>query len=278
MDGAGGLASVETNFGRSTAVGVRDGVNFAGCCAGPMQFNIRNGPPSTWERFRVDGNGDGRTDVYDPADAVPAAARLLKQAGAPGDLRRALLAYNNAGWYVDRVLAQARAYAEGGMALVGPASAGVACAAEDAAGLLEGGQTGAWTLAPGANRPGVALTPLMRRFVDRMAGLVPGIVVTTGTNHSQFSSSGNVSDHWDGNGVDFGSVANGFPATGGGRGDLIAAAALVVAGRSPARALAEARRGGAITVTRPGLRVQVIWKSLVGGNHFNHVHVGLRPT
>ena len=47
------------------------------------------GSPSTWERFGVDGNDDGRMSVYDPADAIPAAARYLKASGAPGGLPRA---------------------------------------------------------------------------------------------------------------------------------------------------------------------------------------------
>jgi hypothetical protein len=40
-----GIGKVETDHGRSHAPGVRSGVNTFGCCAGPMQFNIRNGPP-----------------------------------------------------------------------------------------------------------------------------------------------------------------------------------------------------------------------------------------
>ncbi|HEV8653186.1 MAG TPA: hypothetical protein VG276_28270, partial [Actinomycetes bacterium] len=43
-----GIGKVETNHGRSRAPGVVSGVNRFGCCSGPMQFNIRNGPPSTW--------------------------------------------------------------------------------------------------------------------------------------------------------------------------------------------------------------------------------------
>src|SRR5918911_2132942 len=64
------IGKVESDHGRSSAPGVRSGLNRAGCCAGPMQFNLRNGPPSTWAAF-------GRGNVYDPADAVPAAARKL---------------------------------------------------------------------------------------------------------------------------------------------------------------------------------------------------------
>ncbi|MFE5029851.1 NlpC/P60 family protein [Streptomyces sp. NPDC056656] len=62
--------------------------------------------PGTWQSQRVDGNGDGRMDVWDPEDAIPAQARfmcrLLKKGqasrtyeGSPVEL--ALAAYN-AGW------------------------------------------------------------------------------------------------------------------------------------------------------------------------------------
>jgi hypothetical protein len=102
-----GIGKVESDHGRSSAPGVHAGLNSAGCCAGPMQFNLTDGTPSTWAQF-------GRGDVYDPRDAIPAAARKLCAQGAPGNLRRALLAYNNAGWYVDQVLAIAAGYRRGG--------------------------------------------------------------------------------------------------------------------------------------------------------------------
>jgi hypothetical protein len=105
-----GIGKVETNHGRSPAPGVHEGVNAFGCCAGPMQFNIRNGPPSTWDRYGRGGN------VYDPADAIPAAARMLCANGARGgrDLRNAVYAYNHAWSYVAQVLTLARAYQAGG--------------------------------------------------------------------------------------------------------------------------------------------------------------------
>jgi soluble lytic murein transglycosylase-like protein len=86
---------VETQHGRSRAPGVRSGVKAYGCCAGPMQFSVV-GSVSTWERFGVDGDGDGRRSPYDPADAIPAAARYLRASGAPQDYRAALFAYNHA--------------------------------------------------------------------------------------------------------------------------------------------------------------------------------------
>jgi len=84
-------------------------VNTYGCCAGPMQFSVV-GSPSTWDSYGVDGNNDGRKSPYDPADAIPAAARYLKASGAPADYRRAIFAYNHADWYVAEVLANAACY------------------------------------------------------------------------------------------------------------------------------------------------------------------------
>jgi hypothetical protein len=60
--------------------------------------------------YAADGDGDGLADVWNRDDAVAGAARLLRGSGAPGDYRRALFAYNHAGWYVDRVLAKAEEY------------------------------------------------------------------------------------------------------------------------------------------------------------------------
>ena len=53
------------------------GLNAFGCCAGPMQFNVTNGPVSTWERYRQAFRAGNR-----PA-ALPA-----PHAPPPVDLRR----------------------------------------------------------------------------------------------------------------------------------------------------------------------------------------------
>jgi hypothetical protein len=109
------IGKVETDHGRSQLPGVRAGVNCAGA-AGPMQLGIGAGDHgcgdagNAWATHGTDGNGDGRRDVYDPADAIPAAARYLDAAGAPGDYRAALFAYNHAAWYVARILATAEHY------------------------------------------------------------------------------------------------------------------------------------------------------------------------
>ena len=74
-----GIYSIETDFGRLNAPGVQVGENFAGA-GGPGQFLA-----ATWERYGVDGDGDGVKDRYDPVDAIPGTANLLRQNGAPGD-------------------------------------------------------------------------------------------------------------------------------------------------------------------------------------------------
>jgi hypothetical protein len=117
-----GIGKVESDHGRSSAPGVRSGVNRFGCCAGPMQFNIRNGSPSTWDTW-----GTGVVaQVYDPAHAVPAAARKLCGDGlarperirtdpcpsvvGSAALHTALKRYNNACWYVHEVVTLAGRY------------------------------------------------------------------------------------------------------------------------------------------------------------------------
>ena len=64
--------------------------------------------PATWKPYGVDANRDGVKDPYNPVDAIFAAARYLRAAGADTDLRRAIFAYNHADWYVDSVLLRAR--------------------------------------------------------------------------------------------------------------------------------------------------------------------------
>ena len=136
---------------------------------------------------------------------------------------------------------------------------------------------GEFILDPGANRPGTELAPELVGFVRRMAEFLPRPpIITTGTNHSPTTTSGRPSDHWTGNAADFGSLRNGFPATGGGYGDEIARAAFLAAGEPMAAARANASRGGLFTIQRDGLRIQIIWKTLEGGDHYDHVHIGVR--
>lgn len=98
------VGKVECDHGRSRLPGCHSGANTAGA-RGPAQFLS-----PTWAAFGVDGDRDGDRDVYDPADAIHGMANYLRASGAPRDWRRALFAYNHAGWYVDQVVRQAAEY------------------------------------------------------------------------------------------------------------------------------------------------------------------------
>ncbi len=121
----------ETAF--STAPGTYHGLNFAGCCGGPMQFNVTNGPVTTWDRV-----GDSyryaqrprayphyslhHPSIYDDFDAIMAAARLLQLNGAGSTLDfhawSAAYYYYGPGapgvTYADQVLARAIGWSQHG--------------------------------------------------------------------------------------------------------------------------------------------------------------------
>ena len=81
---------VETRMGRIK------GDSSAGA-QGPMQFI-----PTTWDIYGQHG------DITSNRDAIFAAGRLLRAAGAPADMARALRGYNNSARYVRAVTAYAR--------------------------------------------------------------------------------------------------------------------------------------------------------------------------
>ena len=58
----------------------------------------------------MDADGNGKADPYNSVDAVFSTARYLRANGAPGDYRRAIYAYNHAGWYVTKVLQTSRSF------------------------------------------------------------------------------------------------------------------------------------------------------------------------
>jgi murein DD-endopeptidase MepM/ murein hydrolase activator NlpD len=91
-----GINEIETDYGRNLNVSSAGAVGW-------MQFL-----PSTWKQYGVDANNDGEKDPYNPVDAIFAAARYLRAAGADTDIRKAIFAYNHADWYVDSVLLRAR--------------------------------------------------------------------------------------------------------------------------------------------------------------------------
>jgi hypothetical protein len=168
----------ETAF--STAAGTYRGLNFAGCCAGPMQFNVTNGRVSTWDRYALAFRSAPRPgsylhiarrhpSVYDDFDAMMAAARLLAHSGATRALdgRAWQAAYDYYGHdafgvsYADVVLARARNWARHGFcALCEPSPAAVAAAHA---------RFGAAALNPPAPAPPRAMQARRRRTVRARA-------------------------------------------------------------------------------------------------------------
>ncbi|UTI65597.1 lytic transglycosylase domain-containing protein [Paraconexibacter antarcticus] len=148
--------------------------------------------------------------------------------------------------------------------------------------LLPSRGRGQVQVAAGANRAGTHLQRPILDFLSQVsAASGRPIKVTTGTNHNQYVAGepGVQSDHWTGNATDIGlggdarqsrEVAK--------QGDLIAAHAIQVAAGIPfQQAYKIASAGGVHNFETKHGRVQVLWKTMVGGNHFNHVHIGLNP-
>src|SRR3954452_14306825 len=72
------IGKIKSDHGRSRAAGVHAGRNFADCCSGPMQICTVASCGKVWQSYAVDGNGDGLGSVYDPADAIFTAARIVQ--------------------------------------------------------------------------------------------------------------------------------------------------------------------------------------------------------
>jgi hypothetical protein len=110
LDGTGGNRTIGDSDG-----GVLDGDTALDRAVGPLQFI-----PSTWAKWRSDGNGDGVADPNNIFDAALAAGRYLCAGGrdlatGPG-WRAAVLSYNNSDEYGRRVYAAADSYASASQA------------------------------------------------------------------------------------------------------------------------------------------------------------------
>lgn len=113
------------------------------------------------------------------------------------------------------------------------------------------------------DRPGVRTRDSVVEFVRRISGITgEPIQLGTGTRHNRMSTSGRQSAHWTGGALD-------LPASGA-RLTRMGQAALIAAGMPPA--IARKQRGGLFNVGRH----QIIFNTNVGGNHYDHLHVGER--
>jgi peptidoglycan DL-endopeptidase CwlO len=116
---------VESDDGRSSLPGVHSGANAFGA-AGPMQIGIGGAAGNEWggapvhpasehvDGVATDADGGGVASVYDPADAIAGAAKLLLEDGVQQDVSGAIFDYNHLMSYVQLVLSYAGTYASGG--------------------------------------------------------------------------------------------------------------------------------------------------------------------
>ena len=115
------LARRPNAFAAARAFGLRASVLAAiteiesghGCNMGPSSAGAIGWTqfmPATWKMWGMDADGDGKASPYNSVDAIFSTARYLRSSGAPRNYRKALYAYNHAGWYVNKVLAASKRY------------------------------------------------------------------------------------------------------------------------------------------------------------------------
>jgi hypothetical protein len=108
-----------------------------------------------------------------------------------------------------------------------------------------------------------------QRPVEALARLA-GLPVSSVKRQRRSTASGGVSDHWTGCAECFAmDLATTPPA-----GDA-AASRLATAVGGPGYA-DWGSEGGVLNAERCGIRFQLLWRTYVGGNHWNHIHVGAR--
>jgi hypothetical protein len=168
---------------------------------GPLGISDGN-----WERYAVDGDGDGRVRRQSPGDA---ASTLARMAWARGSLRAGIFEHNHAAWYVQEVLDEAGpltakcrvrnvAYA---VALPGPTAIPINWKNLELSNSLE-----LWDLQQGAIDPRVVtlIAAISQEHQIRISSLR--------SDHSMNTASGNVSNHFFGRAVDIAAI-DGVPCT-----------------------------------------------------------------
>jgi len=182
------VARLESNFGR--------GMNNRQLrTIGPLGLD-----PREWSRYAVDGDADGHVHRGNPADSAATLARLI---WSRGGLRAGVFTHNQAQWYVQAVLSDAELL-EGrcqahpiDWSFVLPSTVGAAIN---------------WDNLTLSN--GLELRDLTSGALDpRIVGLIGAItqqhqltISALRSDHSQYTSEGNVSNHYFGRAMDIAAV------------------------------------------------------------------------
>ena len=182
------VGRLESNFGR-----------------GMSKRQLRKSGPlgldgSEWRRYAVDGNEDGRIRHASPADSAATLARLI---WSRGGLRAGIFSHNQAEWYVQAVLADAERLE--GQCEVKPVDWAIVLPQIDAAPIN-------WENLTLSNE--LELQDLTTEAIDpRIIGLIGAItrdhqitVSALRSDHSEFTSEGNVSNHFFGRAMDIAAV------------------------------------------------------------------------
>jgi hypothetical protein len=182
------VARLESNFGR-------------GMSKSELQRHSALGlVGSEWKSYAVDGDGDGRIRHGDPADSAATLARMI---WSQGGLRAGLFEHNHAQWYVDAVLGEAERI-EGkckastvDWALTLP---NAVIAPIDWSNLTLSNELEKQDLDSGAIDP---------RIVGLLGAITQSHQITISalrSDHSEYTSEGNVSNHYYGRAMDIASV------------------------------------------------------------------------
>jgi hypothetical protein len=159
-----------------------------------------------WDRFAVDGDGDGKVLRQSPSDSAATLARMI---WAAGSLRAGIFQHNHAAWYVQEVLDEAKPIAGKcrirtvaySVALPGPNALPINWENLELSNSLE-----LWDIQQGAIDP---------RVIGLIAAITQDHTMTISalrSDHSQNTAGGNVSNHYFGRAVDIAAI-DGVPCT-----------------------------------------------------------------
>ena len=101
--------------------------------------------------------------------------------------------------------------------------------------------------------------------MGRGAVLTPGCAVTSAKRRGSRTASGGVSGHWMGAGRAYAYDL-----------DACSPAEMNATARAIAVVFGLPRHEGVVNAVRGGYRIQLLWRTMVGGDHFDHVHLGVR--
>ena len=182
------VARLESNFGRGMSKEeLRE--------RGPLGLE-----PSEWSAYAVDGNEDGHVHRGDPADSAATLARLI---WSRGSLRAGIFTHNQAQWYVQAVLAEAERLegkcqvttVEWPLSLPGNVGAPI-----DWNNLTLSNELELHDITGGA------LDPRILALIGAITQQHQLTISALRSDHSEYTTSGNVSNHYFGRAMDIAAV------------------------------------------------------------------------